>query len=217
MGIMGKIFGCLGALLVLILITSWIVWESKASVAAHFISINLKAPVTIQELDVGKTKIDISTLWIGTPSHSKTSTSFSAKTIEIDTNVLDVLDNPLIIDRIDISNIFVGLEYFDNGRTNWDIMLKGASSEKAQGRDYLIRLLVLENLTVEVTQADGQKKRYPTIERMEFHNISNETGFPIKEIEKAIFKLMMKNIMDKYNLFNLPVDSPLKFLPGLFK
>ena len=203
-----------------LLVGSWIAWESKAQIAAHFISKHLRIPVSIQTLDLTETQIDISRLWIGTPHRSKTSTSFSAETIEIDTVIPQIFDSPLIIDRIDISNIFVGLEYYANGETNWDYML-GTSPQKSKGgRDYLIRTLVLENLTVEVTQANGQKKRYPTIERMEFHNISSETGFPVKEIEKAIFNLMMQKILDKFNLFKqiprIPTNTPLKYLPNLF-
>jgi hypothetical protein len=124
----------------------------------------------------------------------------------------------LIIDQIEIANIFVGLEYYENGSTNWDTILSGANPPSSKDKDYLIRTLVLENLTVEVTQANGQKKRYPTIARMEFHNLSKETGFPVNEIEKAIFNLMMKNILDKFNLFkqplNLPTKSPLRYLPN---
>lgn len=204
------------------LIASWIAWENKARLAAHYISNHLHVPVSIQTLDIEENQIDLTNLWIGTPFRSHTSTSFSAETVEIDTNIRQALDNPLIIDRIDIANIFVGLEYYENGQTNWDYMLNSPSEKSGEkkGRDYLIRTLVLENLTVEVTQANGQKKRYPTIPRMEFHNISSETGFPIKEIEKAIFNLMMKDILQKFNLFkqlpNLPVNSPLKYLPGLF-
>lgn len=202
-----------------VLVLSWLAWENKARLAAHFISNHLHVPVKIESLELEKTQIDITSLWIGTPRYSKTSTSFSAETIEVDTNVNQILNNPLIIDKIVIANIFVGLEYFDNGQTNWSYMLDTPSQTEKKGRDYLIRTLVLENLTVEVTQANGQKKRYPTIPRMVFHNINSDSGFPVKEIEKAIFNLMMKDILDKFNLLKqlpIPSNSPLKIIPNLF-
>lgn len=218
---MKKAIGILIILAIAILLTIWLGWTFRASLAAHFISNHLKVPATIQSLDLSKTKADLANLWIGTPPRSKTSTSFSAENIEVDAEMLHVLQNPLIIERIEISNIFVGLEYYKNGSTNWTYMLGGDSPNtgKSKGRDYLIKTLVLKNLTVEVMQANGQKKQYPTIARMEFHNISSETGIPIKEIEKAIFKLMIKDIMDKFDLLNplnIPGNTPLKYLPGLF-
>ena len=66
-----------------------------------------------------------------------------------------------------------------------------------------------------MTKADGSFKRYPTIPRMEFHNISSETGFPISEIEKAIFDLVMKDLFRKLQLDQLlRTIDPLKNLPG---
>lgn len=215
---MKRIIGIILFLILLVLGGLWLAWTFKTQYVAQVISKHLHVPVTIQSVDVTKTQIDMADLWIGTPSKSRTSTSFSAKTIEADMEVAQILKNPLIIDRIDISDIFVGIEYYENGETNWDTMLRGSSSRPKKGRDYLIRTLTFENLTVEVTQANGQKKRYPTISRMEFHNISSETGLPLKEIEKAIFKLMMKDILDQFNLFKQPLDIPGKInnFPNIF-
>ncbi len=200
-------------LILTFLLLGLLVWEGRSSVAAHFLSGELKVPVSIQELDITKTQIDGSQLWIGTPNRSRTHTSFSAEAIEIDTEVLHLLSNPLLIDRIEVRDIFVGIEYYANGETNWDSLLKERSSSVK--KDYLIGTLVLENLSIEVTQANGQKKRYPKIERMEFHDISSESGFPIDQIEKAIFKMMMKEIFQKFNLLkDIPgvSNSPLKYL-----
>lgn len=214
---MRNVVGIVAFLILILCGASWLVWEKRTSIAAHFLSKHLGVPVDIQNLDVTKTKIDIQDLWIGTPSDSRTATSFSAKTIDISTNTTKILQNPLIIDQITIANIFVGLEYSQDGTTNWTHMLGDADSSKAKGRDSLIRTLILENLTVEAVQENGRKKRYPTIRRMQFHNISNETGIPIGEIEKAIFRLMMKDLMDKLNLFQQPLDLPRELLPNLFK
>ena len=51
-------------------------------------------------------------------------------------------------------------------------------------------------------QPNGQVKRYPTIPSMEFHNISDETGFPVSEIEKAIFNQVLKNLYQQLDLQN---------------
>lgn len=217
-------------LIIAILAASLIVWSNKASLAAHFLSRQLHVPVTLRTLDIGKTRANLNHLWIGTPPQSKISTSFSAEQTEIHSTLEQVLGNPLLIDAIVMSNIFVGLEYYDaqGKKTNWTyILYQAPHKKKKKERDYLIRTLVLENLTVEVTQANGQTKRYPTIPRMEFHNISSETGFPVEEIEKAIFHLMMQDLLQKLPIKqllkqlspfqNLPGNSPLKYLPNLIK
>lgn len=214
---MRKFFLVLGLVLIGILIAAYVAWVNKENIAAHFLSRQLHVPVTIRALNISKKEADISRLWIGNPPHSKTSTSFSAETISIYSNLDQVLGDPLIIDEIDISNIYVGVEYYEGDETNWTYILENSNETKEVNRDYLIRTLILENLTVEVMQADGKIIRYPTIQRMEFHNISSETGFPIEEIEKAIFNMMMQDLFKrvlKQFPSNLPGLGPLKYLPG---
>ncbi len=218
---MRKFVFILGLLLLGIAIASLVVWTNRANLVAHFLSRHLRVPVTIRTLEVTKTEADISRLWIGTPPKSKTSTSFSAETIAIVSNLDQIMGNPLTIDEINMANLFIGVEYYEGLETNWTYILqsKGENNKKKKERDYLIRTLILENLTVEVTQANGKIKRYPTIPRMEFHNISSDTGFPIDEIEKAIFNLMMQDLFKNLNIdqllkqFPFPQTNPMKFLP----
>ena len=213
---MRKAVGILVTIALIFSLATWLVWENKRSVAAYILSRHLGVPVDINNLDITRTKINLQNLWIGTPSDSRPSTSFSATKIEVFTDTPKIFDNPLIIDSIYISDIFVGLEYSSDGSTNWSKMLDDEKRRDPKGRNYLIQTLVLENLTVEVTDADGRKNKYPTIRRMEFQNISNETGFPIGEIEKAIFQLMLKDLMKKLNLFK-PLNIPEQVIRGLFK
>lgn len=207
------------ALLILILLGAIVyLWGARTTVVAHFLSRQLNVPVTIRQLEIGARRAEIDRLWIGNPSGSRTSTSFSSELMTIDSTLNQILGNPLIIDEIDIADIFVGIEFYDaSGKdNNWSRILDVDHIKKNQGsKDYLIRRLVLTNLTVQVTKADGSVKRYPTIPRMEFHNISSETGFPISEIEKAIFDLVMKDLFRKLQLDQLlRTIDPLKNLPG---
>jgi len=206
-------------LLLLAVVAASVLWLNRASLFAEYLSRHLHVPVTLQSLTLSKTEADLTQLWIGNPKRSQTSTAFSAEQIAILSTVDQVLANPLVIDEIDISNIFVGIEYYPDGHTNWGMILGSDKPEAKPGRDYLIRTLVLTNLTIVVTQANGQRKQYPTLARMEFHNISSDTGFPISEIEKAIFNQMMKDLLKQLNLQDLfkqipvPKNSPLQYWP----
>lgn len=196
-----------------------ITWTNRENILAHFMSKQLHVPVSIQTLDISKTSAEITQLWIGNSPHSQTTTSFTAETFKLEGKWDQIFDNPMTIESIDIENIFVGIEFYDaNGEdNNWGRILKENGPRKKNARDYLIRTLTLRNLTVELTQADGKVKRYPTIKQMEFHNINSETGFPIEEIEKAIFNLMMKDLFQKLQLdrlFRSISPIPLPFLNG---
>lgn len=217
---MGKWFLLLALVIAALVVGGALCWVNRASLAAHHLQKKLKVPVKIASLDFGSQQATIANLWIGNPSRSKTPTAFSARDIEIDASWKGVRGNPLIIDQIVLEKIFVGIEIYGGKETNWGHILSRREKKTKPPRDYLIRKLTIRNLTVQVTQADGSAKTYPTIQEMEFNNISSETGFPIEEIEKAIFNLMMQEILRKFGLQQLnntlekvvPGGSPLKYL-----
>jgi hypothetical protein len=213
----------LGSLILFLGLSATLAWMNRTALAAHFLSRQLHVPVSLHSLELSSTEADLIQLWVGNPAQFKTATAFAAQEIAIVSTPSQILGNPLVIDEIVIADIFVGIEYHEGGESNWDrILHHSSSSHSNSSKDYLIRTLVLTNLTVEVTQADGRVKRYPTIPRMEFHNISSKTGFPIEEIEKAIFHLMLQNLMQKFNFLlrqlptPLPGGAPLPFFPSGF-
>ena len=123
-----------------------------------------------------------------------------------------------------MDDLFINLENQKNGETNWNQILSHRSSKPSPNRHYLIKTLIMRNLNVQVTQAGGQVKLYPALARLEFHNISDQTGFPISEIEKAIFNQMMQELYQKLDLKKMikPLIPggdyiPSGILPNLFK
>lgn len=194
-----------------------ITWTNRENILAHFMSRQLRVPVSIRTLDISKTSAEITRMWIGNFPKSQTSTSFTAETLRLDATLDQIFGNPVTIEQIDINDIFVGIEFYDaNGNdNNWGRILHENGQKKRHSREYLIRTLILRNLTVELTQANGKVKRYPTIKQMEFHNISSASGFPVEEIEKAIFEMMMKDIFKKLQLdqlFKTILPLPIPFL-----
>lgn len=197
---MRKIFWIFAILILGITAAAAYVWIARADLAARFLSKGMNVPVTIQSLDLSTNEATINNLWIGNPPKSKTDTAFSSRTIQIEASLKELRGDPLTIKLIELKNIAVGIEKYskDSSDNNWAHILSDGHPSKKQDRNYLIETLILKNLTVSVTDADGKTKQYPTIARMEFHNISNETGFPVSEIEKAIFKLVMKELFKQY-------------------
>lgn len=200
-----------------------LLWSSRKTVACYFLTKGLHVPVSMGSLDISTGQANIAKFWIGNPPLSRTKTAFSSETIDINSTFKQLIGNPLTIDRIALNQVFIGVEMY-NAKTkdnNWNHIASQDQGSAAKGRDYLIKTLVLDNLTVRVTQPNGSSKTYPTIKHMEFHNISSDTGFPIDEIEKAIFNMVIKDLIRQLNLdqlleqFNVPA-APLKLLPNLF-
>ena len=207
-------------LLSLILITSVaviIMWNQRASIAAGFIHRHLGVPVTIESLELTNQNATITELTIGNPSRFQSPSAFKAGSIEIVSTFDQIRANPLVIDEIVMNDLYIYVDNLKNGSTNWDQIL-AHHDERPSDRHYIIKTLILRNLNVTVIQPDGQTKQYPALARMEFHNISDKTGFPVDEIEKAIFNEMMKNLFQQFNIQKIiqPLIPGGQLIPNLF-
>lgn len=210
------VFFCI-ILVAIITSVSFLFWHFKTEILANTLSKQLKVPVTIESLDLSKNQINISQIFIGSVPQAKTPVSFQCNNINIQTNLYEIQSSPTTIDRLEMDNITIGLEYFSDGSTNWSIMLSQNSNTNTATKPFQINTLVLNKITVIITKPSGQVTRYPTIPQLVLTNI-NSTDQPIEEIEKAIFKIILQNVMQKLNiLFNpqkSPILNPLQNLPS---
>ncbi len=198
----------------------WIGWMRKTSIAAHILQKHLGVPVALKSLDFTPQGALLTDLAVHNPKGFQSPSAFTAQSIEIDTTLSQLRSDPLTIDKIEMNNLLLTIETSPSGKTNWDQILGNAPNSPGK-RHWLIKTLTLNNLTVQVIQPNGSIKVYPTLAHMQFNNLSEETGFPVDEIEKAIFNEVMKNLLRNFNLQNLlhpvmPQGLPLPSLPSLF-
>ncbi len=145
------------------------------------------------------------------------------KKIDVRSSISQVRAETLTIDSFTLSNNIIGVEFYNSSGSsnNWTtIMSTPTKSKKQTQRKYLIKKLTLTNINVVLTKANGQKQTFPTIDKLEFNNITDETGFPIDEIEKAIANAILKSVFQKFNILHLldnipPVNVIKKIIPLL--
>lgn len=200
---------------------AWIGWQRRTAIASKMLEKHLGVPVKMQRLDVNSQGARIDHLTIKNPKGFRSPSSFAADTIAIDTTWKKLRGDPLTIDLIQMDNILVTIEESSSGKTNWDLIVGDQTPNSAPTRHWLIKTLVLNNLTVQVMQPNGTIKKYPTLSQMQFYNLTDKTGFPVDQIEKAILNEVMKNLLRNFNLQNLlhpvmPGGMPLPSFPSLF-
>lgn len=206
-------------LLILVFFAGILAWSNRAGIASHYLSKALNGvPVSIEKIEYDKPILTIDDFHIGNPKGSKTKTAFKSDAIKVDATMDQIRGEVMTIEEIEISDVLVGLEFYNalKTKTNWGYILKSSAKEKKKGgkeKDYLIRKLTLRNLTIQTTDHQGKTTNYPTIAKMEFKNISNKSGFPIDEIEKAIFDIMLQKALKEYGIKALEQTLE-KFAPG---
>ena len=201
-------------------VLTWVGWGRRSAIAAQFIQKHLNGtPVTLDSLEFNDKGAELTNLTIKNPRGFRSSTAFTADSIAIDTTWQQLRADPLTIDLITMDTLVVTIEENKKGKVNWDEILAGGSKQSSNGRHWLIKTLILTNLTVRAIKPDGTIKTYPTLSRMEFHDLSDETGFPVSEIEKAIFNEVMKNLFKNLDLQKIiqPAVPGGKYLPSFPK
>jgi uncharacterized protein involved in outer membrane biogenesis len=220
-----------GLILVLILaaiIVGFIFWSRIPDIVASHISEKLKVPVQIDSFEMGWGKIGAKKIQIGNPPGSILAKAFTCDEMDVLTPFTNYLGKQIIIDEIDLQNVYLSLEFNSASGTsgNWtkimsnlkkstgespDSSSKGKKKEKGQAasnpasRSVLIHRLVLTNINVDVVykKEGGKVQKLPPIPRLELTEISSEGGLPMDQILNSVLGEMLKQIFIKENLKNM--------------
>jgi uncharacterized protein involved in outer membrane biogenesis len=242
-------FSTLASLIVIIIlaavITGFIFWSRVPDMLANNLSKKMKVSVAIDSIGLGWGKIDLKKIEIGNPPNSILPKAFSCNEIDVNAPFTRYLDKHIVIDEIDLNDVYLGLEFDSASSTkgNWTTIMNNIQSTTAAGqikkkkgetappgkeRSVLIHRIVLTNINVDVVykKDSGKVKKLPTIPRIELAEISSEGGFPMDQITNSVLGEMLKQVFIKENLKNMlqelmnqptnPVQQFLSPFKGLF-
>ncbi|MBS0603953.1 MAG: hypothetical protein JSS60_02830 [Verrucomicrobia bacterium] len=212
-------------------VIGFIFWSRIPDIAASNLSKKLKVAVEIDSFGIGWGKIDVKKIQIGNPPHSILSKAFACNEIDVLAPFTNYLSNHIVIDEIDLQDVYLGLEFDSPSGTNgnWTTIMGnlkkttgGSSAPSGNGkskkknkemqqpaptgsaRSVLIHRIVLTNIDVDVVyKTDGKVKKLPRIPRMELNEISSEGGLPMDQVLNSVLGEMLKQVFIKENLKNM--------------
>lgn len=228
----------LAGLVVIVILTGFILgfifWSRIPDMVANNLSKKLKVAVEIDSFGLSWGKLDAKKIQIGNPPGSLLSRAFACDEIDVFAPFSNYLDKKIVIDEIDLQNVYLGLEFDSASGTsgNWTkIMsnLQQSMGEESSGkqkkrkknkgeqpaqpatpasRSVLIHKIVLTNIDVDVVyrKEGGKVKRLPRIPRMELTEVSSEGGLPTDQILNSVLGEMLKQVFIKENLKNMMQD-----------
>lgn len=226
-----------GLIIVVILaavVVGFIFWSRVPDIAANNLSKKLKVPVQIDSVGISWGKIDAKKIQIGNPHGSILARAFACDEIDILAPFTRYLNKNIVVDEIDLQNVYLGLEFDSASGTtgNWTRIMgnlqrsmaessgapeqskskKGKQATQAaapsSGRSVLIHRIVLTNIDVDVVyrKEGGKVKRLPRIPRMELTEVSSEGGVPTDQIVNSVLGQMLKQVFIQQNLKNMIQD-----------
>lgn len=227
----------IGTVIVVGIILTTIFWFRVPSMLSRELSQKMDVHVKISNIGLTLNDISVNGLKIDNLPGSILPTAFSSKTIDLHAPISNYLHDHIVIDEIDVDDIYLGLEFNSPSGTtgNWTQIMGNLqrsqdkasnSSSKISKRTVFIKKIVLTNLNVDVVyKTDKKVKRLPTIDRMELTDISSEGGFPSDQIMNSVLGQMLKSVFVKENMNNMlqdllkqenPVNKFLRPFQGLF-
>lgn len=215
-------------------IIGFVFWSRVPDIVSSNLSKKLKVPVEIDSFALTWGKIDAKKIQIGNPPGSTLSKAFSCDEIDVLAPFTNYLSKNIIIDEIDIQNVYLGLEFDSASGTtgNWTRIMgnlkqsmgeipekNGKSKKKKESsakqtpttgtpRTVLIHRIVLTNIDVDVLykKEGGKVKRLPRIPQIVLTEVSSEGGSAMDQILNSTLGEMLKQVFIKENVKNMMQD-----------
>lgn len=189
-----------------VIIFGFIFWSRVPDIIASNMSKKLKVPVEIADMDLSLKSIEIDKLSIGNPKGYYLPRAFGAQHIAVDAPLSRYFHDHILIDEIDVDDVYVGLEFDSPKGTegNWSQIMKNVKSSTSQKntKTVLIHKLILNNIKCDLLYRSQGKKvtHLPEIKRIELTDISSEGGDTMDQIMNSAFGEMIKQVFIQQNL-----------------
>ncbi len=228
---MKKIMSSIIGLFILVVVVGVLViffgWSRVPDILASRLSDKLKVQVSIDDIHLTSHTIDIQKLEIGNPRKYTLPRAFSAEQILLSAPLTNYLRDHVIIDHLELDNIYLGLEFdsFGNKNGNWTVLmanLNESSEHSSKQKSVLIKTLILTNIDITLAYRDGSRapNKLKRIKRLEFHDVTSDKGIPTEEITRIIMREMLKSVFTLENLGNMVegfLESPQKGIENVLK
>lgn len=205
-------FSTLIGVVVLAVVVALVMWSRLPDMLSNALSKKLGVAVSIESLGLHWGEIDLNKLQVASPPKSILSHALTCQEIAIITPFTHYINNEIVIEEIDLKEVYLGLE-FDSATTtngNWTRIMHHLKTSidpslSNTSRSVLIKKLVLTDIRVDVVyrKEGGRVQHLKPISRLELTNISSEGGFPLDQITNSVLGETLKQVFIKQNLKNM--------------
>lgn len=226
------IFGWITIAIAALCIALFIMWSRAPDILANNLSKKLGVPVEIADIDLAFSHLTVENFEIGNVPGGILAKAFSVETLDVAAPLTRYLNNQIVIDTIQLDNVYLGLEFDSATSTkgNWTRIMsnlqdsidqdtppekkkeKKRKKKKAEqpaqpssGRSIFIKELVINNISMDLVyiQGDGRIKKLPVIKQIVLKNINSEEGFPVDQLMSSVLGQMLQQVFIQQNLKNM--------------
>jgi hypothetical protein len=216
---MKKLIIIFSSFIAIIVMIAVVLWFNMPSYISRYLTKEFGVETIISNVNINTKNLNIYNLKMQNPKGSKLQNAFTCKKINFNSTIKNIRASTFTIDSISLDNMTISVELYNKSGSdnNWARIMATKETDPKTDRKYLIKTLNLNNINI-VLYRNNKIENLKPIKNLTFNNITNESGFPIEEIEKAIAHVILKHIFKQYNLSDLlknidPVNIIKKSLP----
>jgi hypothetical protein len=213
---MKSIIGTLASLLVLIFLIALIAIAKMEFILSYMLTDKLKTRVAIEDITFSPMdKIDVKNISIANPDAYSSPYALQVGSLDIQANYRNYTKEVVIIEKIELSNVTLTVDYIKNV-SNWEALMNQLdTSDEGDPNSYsVIEELTFRNLKVNIIGKDG-KLQSQTIPKLTLTNIKTKGGELTRRLTQAILTQLIFNIQNVIkiplkmgqDLLNAPVES----------
>lgn len=195
-----------------IFIIGIVIYLNLGKIVASQLSMKLHTDVTIGKMIVRPNSFTIYDLKIFSPCGSKLTTAFQAQELRFDIPLIRFLYPRILFERITISNIYAGVEFYDKKNTygNWTQLLSNLDSDEPEiaaqslrTKTVFVHHLIFNNSVVDLAPYGKAAHRLKPIPQLAFHNVNSQKGLPMNQITDLIARKFMQEVSILGNVGNM--------------
>ncbi len=210
-------------LLILLLIGGVIAWQMAPKLIGSALSKKLQVEVTINDIALSSDAVTVKKVDIANPSGSVLPKAFTVDTIKVDAPLNNYTKDSIVIDEISLNNVYISLEFATAKAMagNWAKIVQNmektsseepkedSKKEQKKQTSVLIKKLILTDVNVDIVNGllGTSVQKLQPIKRIEFDNISSDSGIPMDQIIMLILKETLKQ-GNASNLLEKLIPSP---------
>lgn len=186
------------ALFLLLVISSGAyLWITRVSRVERFLSSQLMAEVTIENVKIGWNKLRIQGLRIENPSQSPLPYAFQADEIFLQMSPFEIWEQTIHIDQVKVQNPTLGIQLFNSAGSdnNWARFLNHFPS--GGDRKFIIKKLSIMNLQFKIIRSNGKELSVPTIPLLELDNLGEKNALTLSQLARVLFQTILHILSNK--------------------
>lgn len=220
----------IAALIVLVMAMGFF-WNMVPGIISSKLSKSMGVPVQILSLSRPPQDIKVKGVTIQNPAGSILKKALTIQSMNTDMSYFDLLDKKIVIDNVDLNNVYLGLEFNSqfSSHGNWTTIMsnldhsnKSSPNTSKSSKAVLIKTLTIRNLKIDLIYKSDPKKviHLKPIQHLVIRNVGSDNGNLAEQLTQIILHEMLKNVFSEENLTNMLeriINTPASSWKDIFK